>query len=69
MPVSGQPLIVRVREMLRERALCLACATREADASQFATMRAMSSLPTLTLNGAPGRRCAICGGTGPVYRI
>ena len=67
MPVSGEPLIARVREILRERALCLVCATREADASQFATMRAISTLPTLTLHAAPGRRCHSCGGAGPVY--
>ena len=69
MPVSGQPLVVRVRDIFRERALCLACATREAGASQFATMRAISGLATIGLKGAAGGPCGSCGNTGPVYSM
>ena len=69
MPVSGQPLVVRVREILRERALCLVCATQEAGASEFATMRAISSLATVTFQSAPGGRCGSCGSVGPVYWV
>jgi hypothetical protein len=69
MPVSGQPLVVRVGEILRDRALCLACATREAGASQFATMRAISSLATVTFRSVPGGRCGSCGGVAPVYWV